>query len=272
MPYATSYDRQNSRQTIQDFVSASMGNKARSLQQLVRLATNQSAGTNEHNRTSPLQIGVDEAGSPSWSASPKEDARAFTESKRFAEENLGIDYIFDSQLLGFARRGVLQSVVEQDLEKVLLPHYALHSDSALAAEGEEDASTAAAAAPLRNAHLRLHQFAMGGALSGAAPHFHGFAVNFLLRGAKLWFLAAPSSAFAQFTVQSSLRWWMLRFPKIVRQLAVHHHRSNTSAAPDHGVRLVLQWPGDVVIVPEHWSHSVLNLADSIAVALEYANI
>ena len=34
------------------------------------------------------------------------------------------------------------------------------------------------------------------------------------------------------------------------------------------VRFVVQAPSDVVVVPEHWSHLVINLASSIAVALE----
>jgi len=30
----------------------------------------------------------------------------------------------------------------------------------------------------------------------------------------------------------------------------------------------LQEPGDVVVVPEHWGHAVLNLADTLAAAME----
>jgi hypothetical protein len=41
---------------------------------------------------------------------------------------------------------------------------------------------------------------------------------------------------------------------------------------DSGVRLALQWPGDVVVIPTHWAHATLNLADVIAVALEYDNL
>jgi len=41
---------------------------------------------------------------------------------------------------------------------------------------------------------------------------------------------------------------------------------NALHAPTY--KVALQMPGDVVAVPEHWSHMVINLASSIATAFE----
>jgi len=79
----------------------------------------------------------------------------------------------------------------------------------------------------------------------------------------------PKSKFAQFTAQNAARWWTLGFPDLLRQLR-HHTEACEEIA--NGVYLTLQWPGDIVVVPTHWAHATLNLADSIAVALEYSNL
>ncbi len=43
--------------------------------------------------------------------------------------------------------------------------------------------------------LVLSQFMLGPRGSGAPPHFHGHAINMLIRGAKKWVLFPPRDAF-----------------------------------------------------------------------------
>ena len=52
--------------------------------------------------------------------------------------------------------------------------------------------------------LVLRQFMMGPATTGAAPHFHGHALNLLPHGRKRWLLWRPARAF--FALESVRRW------------------------------------------------------------------
>jgi hypothetical protein len=138
------------------------------------------------------------------------------------------------------------------------------------------------------------------------PHFHGPAVNVLLVGLKLWFLFPPSEAgFSDLHVR---RWyetsyhnnataggtqacsaterpqsvqWLL--DKIAEHTSVDVDAVGGSRTPQAGSvvevdtdrlastvphLLFLQEPGDLVYVPSHWGHAVLNLADTVALAYE----
>ena len=153
--------------------------------------------------------------------------------------------------------------------------------------------------PPRGARPRLSQLAVGPPLSGALLHFHGPAVNALLAGLKLWVLLPPGAAW--FSTEPALPWFARALaacplvngtgaaritasgagdlereaPEEVNEAA---HVSASSAQAVEGRRppllsrqphfVVVQGPGDVVVVPRHWAHAVLNLADSVAIALE----
>jgi hypothetical protein len=99
----------------------------------------------------------------------------------------------------------------------------------------------------------LRQFIVGPPLSGAMPHFHGAAANQLLVGVKLWLLYPPRHAFF---ADAHVRSW--------------YEGLRNGSHP--GVRppplQFLQEAGDLVYLPEHWGHAVVNLADTVAIALE----
>ena len=98
---------------------------------------------------------------------------------------------------------------------------------------------------------QLRQVMLGSALSGAMPHFHGAAVNTLVFGLKLWVLRPPSDAtFAKLHAAQ----WFCDGPYVEEDPSPHLR--------------FLQEPGDIVFVPDSWGHSVLNLADSFAIAIE----
>ena len=102
-----------------------------------------------------------------------------------------------------------------------------------------------------NRTLSLLQLIIGPPLSGAQPHYHREAVNALFIGLKLWFLTPP--AHASFVDATAAEWWS-RVP------------ASRPPLPPH--IMFLQGPGELVFVPSHWGHAVINLCDSVAMALE----
>lgn len=129
----------------------------------------------------------------------------------------------------------------------------------------------------------LRQFALGPALTGAPMHFHGRAFNALVHGVKLWVLLPPPLAI--FSTRHPVLWLLHELPVLARRLSSSHSQRGKqpsdqrggSGAPgdawgdDHAaVYVTVQGPGDVVFVPENWAHVVVNLADCVGVAYEYA--
>lgn len=94
------------------------------------------------------------------------------------------------------------------------------------------------------------QFYVGPALSGAPVHFHRSAWNVLLYGQKRWFLLPPERAF--YSTQHVWEWWKDAYSK------------ETTGALE-----CVQYPGDLVFVPDMWGHAVINLRESIGVAAEF---
>lgn len=128
----------------------------------------------------------------------------------------------------------------------------------------------AAAVPSREYYLR--QLMLGPPLSGSHMHYHGRAANLLVAGFKLWLFSPP--ACAHFSTAEAAPWFR-----------VLHGGSGGSGEREAAARLaschaavgapllrVLQAPGDVVVVPESWGHAVLNLADTMAIALEGGDV
>ena len=92
------------------------------------------------------------------------------------------------------------------------------------------------------------QFYIGPALSGAPGHFHRSAWNFLIYGKKRWFIYPPTEAF--YSCQHVWSWWQQQ-PKPT------------------GAMECIQYPGDLVFVPDMWGHAVLNLQESVGLAAEF---
>jgi hypothetical protein len=96
------------------------------------------------------------------------------------------------------------------------------------------------------------EFMAGGAETGAMMHFHGATTNSVLVGAKLWVVVPPSCAV--FCTVPAMRWLT--------------ERAATDLASCPNIFVFVQLAGDVVILPRHWGHAVVNLQDTIAVAYE----
>ena len=91
---------------------------------------------------------------------------------------------------------------------------------------------------------------VGPAGSGSMPHFHGPALNALVAGAKLWLVTQPSCAL--FATVHAVPWLL----------------ESSVRGPECVPWALLQRAGDVVTVPRHFGHVVVNLQDSVAVAFE----
>ena len=72
-------------------------------------------------------------------------------------------------------------------------------------------------------------------------------------GSKLWLFLPPASA--AFAVNVTALEWFTK-----------HVFSGEGGLP--GAMVAVQHPGDWVFVPEFWGHAVLNLGDTVSVALE----
>lgn len=84
-----------------------------------------------------------------------------------------------------------------------------------------------------------------------------------MHGLKLWLLLPPSSAYVS-TQHPAIH----LASHFMRQGSKHNH-DDGDGGDDGSFKIVLQKPGDVLYVPEHWAHAVLNLADSVAVSVEF---
>lgn len=93
------------------------------------------------------------------------------------------------------------------------------------------------------------QFYLGPPLSGAPVHFHRNAWNLLIYGQKRWFLYPPNKAF--YSKEHVWDWW----------------RETYSKSPD--ALECVQYPGDLVFIPDMWGHAVINLREGVGMASEF---
>lgn len=97
---------------------------------------------------------------------------------------------------------------------------------------------------------------------GSLPHCHMDAYNVLQRGAKRWVLhdadpdlapagwAALRQCHQKFGAGTHARDWFVDGPDALRAAGLVVHE-------------FLQHPGDIVYIPEHFAHAVLNLSDTV---------
>ncbi len=191
-------------------------------------------------------------------------------------------YIFDSDALPSNPK------IFEGLARWFPPTLGKTADPALRVQPD---AQQAGGAPLAGTNLR--QLIVGPPMSGAMPHLHGSAVNVLFFGLKLWVLFPPeSAAFADahaglWFTKAHLRRFACREGGGAgdageggggggggaQQVPSGGSAAAAAAAADEALLRVphyafVQEPGDLVYVPAHWGHAVLNLADSFAVALE----
>lgn len=98
------------------------------------------------------------------------------------------------------------------------------------------------------------QLILGPPGTGSPPHFHTSAINIGVAGRKRWFLFPPSE-----------RIWSAK--------PVSAWLKDDCAMSGRGAPLeVIQGPGDIIYVPENYGHAVINLDDTLAVAIEFKHL
>jgi hypothetical protein len=118
----------------------------------------------------------------------------------------------------------------------------------------------------------LEQFALGPPLAGAQSHFHGDAFNALVAGSKRWLLTpSPDGLFSRASAYDE----MMAHMQKSRLFPAGNHSANPPQywAPDPDLvrhSECVQAAGEVLFVPEMYSHSTLVLQDALAVAIEFA--
>jgi hypothetical protein len=103
---------------------------------------------------------------------------------------------------------------------------------------------------------RQVQVAIGPTGSGAPPHYHKAAVNTLFYGKKKWFFIPPKHA--TYSSKSSMAW-------------IEDYQQSGESSDHDFVLDCVQQPGDVIFVPDFWTHATLNLEPSVAVASEFVS-
>ena len=93
------------------------------------------------------------------------------------------------------------------------------------------------------------QFYLGPPLSGTPVHFQKNTWNILIYGQKRWFLYPPNRAF--YSKEHVWDWWKWSYRK----------------SPD--ALECVQYPGDLVFVPDMWGHAEINLREGIGMASEF---
>ena len=96
------------------------------------------------------------------------------------------------------------------------------------------------------------QFFLGPAYSGAPFHFHEDAWNALAFGKKRWFMLPPHHGLYSTEPPYSF-----------------YHNKLDDYESSHKVMQCVQNAGDVIYVPNMWSHMILNLKESIGLAVEF---
>lgn len=102
------------------------------------------------------------------------------------------------------------------------------------------------------------QFYLGPILSGAPFHSHGSALNALVYGRKRWSLLPPSKDV------------YMRLHPALFELHVYEGKLNDSKLDEYLTNSchIDQYEGEILFIPRHWSHQVLNLAASVGFAVE----
>ncbi len=104
-----------------------------------------------------------------------------------------------------------------------------------------------------NQLLTVHtQFYQGAAGTGAPMHLHIDAWNCLVFGEKRWFLAPPGDG-------------------VYSSMPISEWIENVLPTMNQQFLECRQYAGDILYVPKHWSHAVLNTQESIGIAREFLN-
>jgi hypothetical protein len=110
--------------------------------------------------------------------------------------------------------------------------------------------------------LRKLQFFIGPRFSGAPQHFHRSALNLQWFGRKHWTIQPPQHA--EYSKVPQLEAWTKTWKA---NHTAHANGASPPAAPVTALHCI-QEAGDLVFVPDFWSHGTINLEESVGFAAE----
>ena len=118
------------------------------------------------------------------------------------------------------------------------------------------------------------QFIFGGSLNGFGFHTHNAAWNELIIGKKRWALIDPKGKgpLPHYGVQESQTRYLERCSKRLGINKMQFKRGEHVVEKEGCAQSLdcMQLPGDVIQVPEHFLHAVVNLGDTMAIAQNQA--
>ncbi len=123
------------------------------------------------------------------------------------------------------------------------------------------------------AHFVNAQWALGDKGSGAPIHFHNSAWNALIYGAKKWIIYPPAHMIMSKEhildfIENEVSTLEEKPRKEFNLPSKDVNKMITVKAPRARPSSCVQTAGDIMIIPENWSHGVLNIQQSVAVATE----
>ena len=106
------------------------------------------------------------------------------------------------------------------------------------------------------------QFYLAPAMAGSQIHEHRMAWNALVRGRKRWFIIEPGHNLDALKNES------ITFP--VYEWA----RDVVPYLRAKGIKFTefYQYPGEIVLVPDHWQHAIVNIEPSLGFAVEINHV
>ena len=124
--------------------------------------------------------------------------------------------------------------------------------------------------------ILVFQFILGGPLSGSPAHLHTQALNALIYGRKYWYLLPPSKDVysnvhpVEFAAIGGLNADMWPYAEDhLRDLGIIIENSTTSVGKGGiGPCQFEQKAGDLLYIPSQWTHSTINVAETVGFALE----
>lgn len=149
------------------------------------------------------------------------------------EDDSALPYIFSS----IASEQLLMTTLGQNIARIEIP---------IVQFGQKTGS--------RRLHEFSAQFYLGAIGTGAPLHSHVHAYNILVHGRKKWFIAPPRHGL--YSREPIRNWVASSYPSMLKSGA--------------SIYECIQEPGDVLYVPELWAHGVVNLAESVGVAMEFS--
>ena len=114
-------------------------------------------------------------------------------------------------------------------------------------------------------------FFAGNKSRGALPHHHSAALNILCVGNKRWFLfnASPSNPMGERLQEYYYSAYPFNNSNTSDDWFESEYETSLKEYKENGGKVYefIQEAGDVVFIPEHWSHTTINLGDVLGISL-----